>query len=608
MNVRARQFTSWTAAAAGPALAAGVAAWLLRAPVPSLVDAPACPALLEGVAAALAQSLPRTAVGEILSWWSGLALVGAVTVFVALCLRAGSSAAASVAAGIGLGVGIPVQWAPPHAHSAVGFALVLAWAAVSASTARVPVMAVAVVSAVVLAAIDPGMLVGAALAAAAVAWQSDPGAPRSRRVVAATAVLSLVAAVCWVMVPSLVQEAAPARVSGLPSCGVPTWDAARRGVAGLAQPLGALGPFPLGLAVFGLVARLRRSTDLHRTAVVLGLCVVPASVGAGDAGVAPGAVAAAVVWLLASAGLDALASALGAQGASRGVVTAALATWAAVMPLAVAHAPTGEPARDRPGHEAVSLRRFQAVTGAMPLGAALVEEDATTALLVRAGEPERRAAGKTLVLVSRDADVWLRAGVDTTAVFALPLAQAHLADRGAVLEPVRTRGAAAMARPALAHVGPVRPCVGVGTGWTDATVAFTANRAAFVAPDRASRGPIVVFLASDRPFDVVASGWPVRARRGFHLRRFDLQQSRDPAGLAEEAAAEGFDTRDFEGYRYAARLLVFRIPDAPLALAFDVTAPVIWARARLQTAAGGRPVSLCPSSAIPGPSAAGASP
>jgi hypothetical protein len=256
----------------------------------------------------------------------------------------------------------------------------------------------------------------------------------------------------------------------------------------------------------------------------------------------------------------------------------------------------------------VSLRRFQAITGAMPLGAALVDEDATTAVLVRAGEPERRAGGKTLVLVPRDAGGWLSAGVDPAAVFALPLAQAHLADRGAVFEPVRTGGAAGPAGLGLAHVSAILPCAGVGPAWSDVTTAFTRNRAAFVAPERAARGPMVIFLASDRPFDVVASGWPVRARRGFHLRRFDREQSRDPAGLAEEAAAEGFDAGAFGAHRHAARLIVFRIPEAPQALAFEVTAPIAWARARLEPAAGGGQVSLCPSAEIPRMSDAGASP
>jgi hypothetical protein len=608
MTAGARQVASWTKPAAGLAVVAGAAAWLLRARAPVLVDAPACPGLLEGVAAALVRSLPRTAVGDLLNWWSGLALVGAVALFVALCLRAGGSAAASVAAGVGLGVGVPVQWAPPHAQSAVGLALVLAWTAVSSSTPRVRVMTGAIVSAGVLAAIEPGMLVGAALAAAAVAWLSDGSAPRNRRVVAATAALGLAAVACWVTVALLAQAASPARVSGLPRCGLPAWGTARREAVALAASLWALGPFPLGLAVFGFAANVRRSPALLTMAAVLGLCVVPASIGAAEEAGAAGAVAAAAVWLLASAGLDAVASAAAVQGASRGVATAALAVWAALLPAARAHAPTGEPPHGRPGHEAVSLRRFQAITGAMPLGAALVEEDATTAVFVRAGEPERRAGGKTLVIVSRDADGWLRAGVDTKAVFALPLAQAHLADRGAVLEPVRTGGAAGPAGPGLARVSAILPCAGVGPAWSEVTTAFARNRAAFVAPERAARGPIVIFLASDRPFDVVASGWPVRARRGFHLRRFDRQQSRESAGLAEEAAAEGLDIRAFDAYRYAARLLVFRTPDAPQNLAFDVTAPVAKALARLQPASGGRSVSVCPSAEVAGPSDAGTSP
>jgi hypothetical protein len=69
-----------------------------------------------------------------------------------------------------------------------------------------------------------------------------------------------------------------------------------------------------------------------------------------------------------------------------------------------------------------------------------------------------------------------------------------------------------------------------------------------------------------------------------------------------------FDLNDLGSCRYAARLLVFRTPDAPESLAFEVTAAVALARARLQPAATGEAVRLCPSMSVPGPGRDSAAP
>jgi hypothetical protein len=183
----------------------------------------------------------------------------------------------------------------------------------------------------------------------------------------------------------------------------------------------------------------------------------------------------------------------------------------------------------------------------------------------------------------------------------MPLAGAFLADRGAVLESVSADPPAALSGLSLSRVKGLLSCARMEATWTDVAPVFAGGRVAFVAGDRADRGPVVVFLSADRPFDVVASGWPVRAGRGFHLRRYDREHARDAEAMAEEASAEALDGGSLGAHRYAARLLVFRTPDAPESLAFEVTAPVGVAVARLQPAAGATRVLLCPSVPAPDP-------
>jgi hypothetical protein len=332
---------------------------------------------------------------------------------------------------------------------------------------------------------------------------------------------------------------------------------------------------------------------------VIALCAVPMSAGMAEATGTAAAVAAATGWVLAGAGIDALAAVVTSPGPSRRGLTMVLAAWVAALPIAGVHAPTGEAPREGYGHGFLSLRRFQLVTGQQPLRAALVEEDASVALLVRANAPERRAAGRSVVLVPRAAELWPRAGIGATPVYALPLASAYLADRGAVLEPALGSARVEHPVPGLTRVTAVLPCASVGAAWTDVSAAFAKDRVALVAAEGADRGPVVVFLAGDSPFDVVASGWPVRARRGFHLRRFDRERRRDLDALAEEAAAEAFDVRVLDQHRFAARILLFRTPDAPSSLAVDITARTALAAARLQAGAVGGRICLCPSSVPP---------
>ncbi len=538
------------------AVLAGAGAAVLRGWQPAIVPAPRCPGLLEIAGVALIRAAPTVPIGTLLAWANLLALAAAAAALVGAAHRATGSAMAAVACGIALAVGpaFPDTLAMPDARVAFALAAVAgAWVLADAHVREW----------------RSGLVVaGAAIVVLSVAW------PWS--------------AACRGSVPDHVS----ARVAG-----IAPWMVA------------STGPFVLALAAFGAFSRARSGAGARR----VGMMAVAAVALAVWWPAAPEVAAApllAVVWGLAAAGLADVFGVLPPR-AGRWGGAAALAVLLVALQAARTRANVADAGVRGLGHDTLTAQRFGRILDVLPPDAALVEEDASTDLLLQATADRVRAAGKHLAGVPATRTA-VRAALPGRSVFALPLARRRLEDRGFRFAPF----GASLSRPGsgvpdtvriLARVDSDLPCTTIAATWADVSGPVQGGRFTFVAGAAESRGPVVVYIVSDDRLDAVPDAWPVRATRGFHVRVFERARTNDLHDLDVIARGDGMPAASpVLRHPFVARIVILRTPGAPLALAVRVRGTAVTATARLHPdAAAGQDVVFCPSPdaafSIPGP-------
>lgn len=224
----------------------------------------------------------------------------------------------------------------------------------------------------------------------------------------------------------------------------------------------------------------------------------------------------------------------------------------------------------------------------LPDGAALVREDAVTALLERALPSrvrERRALG---VVDAVDDEV--TAQLARTRVFAFPKAGHELEQMGFRVVPHGTN-------PDLAEVLTGSPCSATLTPeWRAHPTVAVAGAFALVANDAESRGPVYVFIRSMDPLAVNADNWPSGAERGFHARTFGITSANTPdARLELDLPAYGAEgERSLLEGPWVARIEMWRVPGAPLVLPVTMGAVPTHIVARLAGSDATQKIRLCP--------------
>jgi hypothetical protein len=357
---------------------------------------------------------------------------------------------------------------------------------------------------------------------------------------------------------------------------------------------------PLALAAYGIYGlvfgamRDMRPAGYLRRALAIGF---PAA--AALAAFVPGAERVRVlaplivgVWLLAGAGIaEALAGSSKQVSRTAGVAVAVI--------LAAIHlAPRIDPppsAAERParlGHASLTRQAFQTLVYELPSGSSLVDEDATTAVLLRSLSGKLERSRKSLSIVGRTPED-VASAKRVSRVFALPRTQTELQDRGVRFADVNPP------IPALAEIADVIPCETLTTGWRSIPTAAGAVRLAFVADSDAARGPIVIYTGAPAAIDASAVAWPPLAMRGFYTRSYDRAQPERKQGLADEVANDEAPTGDpAVNTAFVARTELWRVPGAPRVLTFALSSPST-AVAATQLPRGTGPIHLCP--AFPSP-------
>jgi hypothetical protein len=229
------------------------------------------------------------------------------------------------------------------------------------------------------------------------------------------------------------------------------------------------------------------------------------------------------------------------------------------------------------------------IVGALPRGAALVDEDAVTDLLTRA-LPSRMRADDRFHFVRRDPAV-VADQLRRTRVFALPRSQRMLRDVGIELTPVSG------SVPGLAEIRQAHSCSSLDAE-PPTPLAGLAGRDRFslVAQTDNDRGPLVIFFSSRAPLTPAASGWPAEALRGFHARTFDTSAAPDLDALKAEIAGYNFPTVAWSpDVPYVTRIEMWRTPGAPLALPVSLGGSAGSSVAKLTGLVFGKNLKLCPS-------------
>ena len=414
-------------------------------------------------------------------------------------------------------------------------------------------------------------------------------------VIAATAWLTrsrgigrAVLAALLVLVPCLlVQLALSTAPSSLLACVVPLGGVlALKGAAELSVKLLTANPVASALAVLGLFAFKHVPREMSRTLLPL---IVAAFWAAASLPSETAPVASAfliVFWVLAGAGLREVWS-YAAVNTSGKVGTLALSTALVVLQVLGANA-RREVTTFNDGHDRLTLTGMSAIIGALPRGAALVEEDAVTSLLTHA-LPSRQRSSDRFHTVAAGAGA-ARIALQASPVFALPQGQRVLQHLGFELAP------AMAAIPGVAEVKQSVACT-ADLGSTPAPLAVLQGRLGFalVADDEGSRDQVVIVLNGDVPQSAGPSGWPPESLRGFQGRMFDLTNAVDQHDLTEELRSYQLTSYSLSGIRYVTRIEAWRTPGSPLVLPIALGSPVINGVVRRTTSSPNQHLRLCPS-------------
>lgn len=392
---------------------------------------------------------------------------------------------------------------------------------------------------------------------------------------APTAAAFAICAVAWLAV-----RHRPSYVWVLTGCAMAgTW-AVSGCVGPSALELAAIGapPLPLALALLGAWSTVTQPTTHWRW--VLGIAVLLGVLGA----TAPLAFG---FWMLCAVGLQ---EALGQLSTSRVHQTGGVLLACAVAGFAVLASVQGTDTTRTAQPVAASWSRnaFLEVISPLPDGAALLTEDAMTALLERALPSrvrERRALGTVAPV-----DAQVTAQLARTRVFALPRARRVLEQQGFRIVPHGNREE-------LAEVLAGAPCSAALTPeWQTHPSVATAGAFTLVADDAESRGPVYVFIRSTEPLAVAAANWPSGAERGFHVRTFGVTSAATPdARLQLDLTAYGAEAAPslLEG-PWVARIEMWRVPGAPLVLPITLGAVPTHIMARLAGSDANQQIRLCP--------------
>lgn len=587
----ARHAFLWTA---GPLVLA------FRGPLTELTPAPRCTGAVDLIAIAIARRWLDMTIGQIAGGMSIVATVGALGCFAELVDRTTRNAvvAFAVTCAFGITLAFPSELGLPWEMSACGACACAALAIRRADRRPTSWRAVVGIWTVLLlaASIVPAWTAVSAIGAATLAWQID--APTWKRVAAAATGAGVVCAAPLTILYAT-QTAGLMRAHPWSACAWAPHITRLRGDL-LAGVVHETGPIVLALAALGAwVAGI--GADLKRSvlgAAVLALALVPGLGGDWRTAVvlAPVLVG---VWWLSGVGLREMIRSLG----SRRRQTPALALAALFLPFlqwTVVGAQRRAAIVGPLGHERASLRQIRSALNLLPPGSHLVEEDASVDVLLRAALFGRRA-GKPLAIVPLNRRAVLDA-LQRSPVYAFPLGQRELGLRGFAVEAVddplrrgdRIHGVAVISR--------TRTCAEVGKSWVDLGGVGASGRISVSAESAGAEGPVVMYFNGTTSYAPGPDAWPSGARRGFDVRILGRRSAEESAQLDAEAIGNGLQRHPVFASPFVVRLVVYRTPQAPLALPIVLGPPRSEGVGRLLADyPGALPLTICdapPSSVI----------
>lgn len=566
------------------AVAAAGTAIALRRPL-VLADAPSCPGLFDFAVVIALRTSGDSTVGTVLSVFNIVLLFGGLLGLCRILGWATGSRLATIAVGLATATSPAIVAASsPTAAAATATcaACWLAWrkALRSRTSAYQPISASTCATLGSAAAAAPGLSVPLAIAGGWLSWRTGPQQSWARQVQIGGAVLGVLI-VSTVVLLFLHGTSAPVAAM----CMLPV--AQPVGITTILSGIVEAAPLPSALAVLGVWVSLM---SFARAPLILLLAFVIAfSLLAGYA--AGGLVPAALTfWSFCAVGLaDASRALSGTAGRRAGAF--ALATAVVVLQYTEMRSIEAPADRQPQGHYALSRGIFLQLVETLPAGAVVVAEDAVTALLGRA-LPSRVRIRYELHTTPADKLAVARQLSDSR-VFALPRAQRRLQHLGFRL--VAVDGPVS----GLAEVRPGGVCSApLTTEWRVVPELTDSRQFTMTTDDPQSRGPLVLFAASQERPDVRAVDWPPGALRGFHPRSFTQADAADAGVLSEELKTYGADPNGLGGPPQAphvARIEMWRTPEAPLELTVGLGVIPNQLMARLADTAAAQTLTLCPS-------------
>ncbi len=576
-----------TAVLGACALGGAAALWLNINSHPPIADAAETPGLLELAASLAAMARPTVALSTMLIAWHGVAVFAAAMLSALAVWRFSRSLPAAAAMGV-VAAASPLMFpslAPPD---------VMAIAAAAAT-------ACAILGSGIIGPIAGLMAVGAIapsliLPNAILCWwitRRTAGRGRELKSFAAGSACFIAGSAVVLANPSLPGQSAT--LAGLRVM-MPSGALAAHALSLTTSVVVGMGPLALALAALGLFvsiseARQSAAPDRTRWAVptigfLAGACAAALGPGADPIRTfAPFVVAA---WILMGRGLaEILRRSAGRWRSVGGIAIAAILVGINVSPR-VHRAPTASDAPVPLGHDTLTRRHFQELLYQLPPGSALVSEDAISDILLRSLSTSLRRSRNGISVVPRTSDAVGIARANER-VFALPRAQTELQQRG-----VRFVEGLVPSVPGVAEVAALAPCDLLTTTWQTLAAAAGVTRLAIVAGNDDARGPVVIFTGGPRAIDATAIGWPALALRGFYTRSYDRARPERKQGLLDELIYDGAPA-DLEAVNadYVARTELWRVPGAPRALTFELSAPAASVLAS-QLSRGTGPIEICP--------------
>ena len=550
----------------------------------TLADPIACPGVFDLLAIIAGRTWRDVPLGSMLAAANAVLLALALVLFARAVYRITPSVAVTIA--ITLATAASSMFGAVLAPSAAAAFVVTiaAWNAVLRSSedrqhATSPGVALFFL-ALLAAAVIP-MMLPAAIIAACLRWSPPP--PRLR---AARRWHLRVLAMAVVLGTSHLMQTAIRRDH---SCVMPHGGWASLAAAGdvLAGAAREAGPLAIALALLGLLAikRLPRGVGLSLPVLVLvslwGAALMP---DRADWILASFVIA---LWLLAAAGLAEVWTAMGGSLAGK-AGAAALSITLVVLQIVSANAHR-DVTMPPDGHERLTLAMMGAIVGALPRGAGLVEEDATTGLLTRA-LPSRLRTSDRFQVIPRNVPAIAQARVNAP-VYALPRSQRVLQHLGFEMADASSSGV-----PGLAEIRQAHACTAeLGTGPLPLTALAGRQIFALVADAERTRDPVVILLAGEVPLPVSPLGWQPNTLRGIHGRMFDLTVPVDRRDFDEELRSYQLSSWSITNARYVTRIEAWRTPGAPLVLPVALGGTIGAGIARMTGTSAEQHLRLCPS-------------